>query len=258
MFLEGQEKNILPKGGQTPDWLIKNFGTEMAAKLVDAFVHFPCFYCQKRLQPCENCKGAGHHNFERICDPCLGLGVVKCNFCAGTGWVAIDYVPVGLRPAVIKRRSQLASRRINAILSHPLFQSSPETSNTTFKEYTQSFLDLNKQISVLENSLEAGRDLSENNPQSKTLINKMVGTCVKSGLKGWKGIHEILQSMASAARLEVQDDTNDTQNLAGLRADYYQSLYDSYDEFIGTNGEHPFLWKAAKELWDKKKRKARS
>ena len=61
--------------------------------------------------------------------------------------------------------------------------------------YARLFMELNRQIGVLENALVAGKDLAARNPQSKSTINRIVGACVKSAPKGWERVHAILQVM---------------------------------------------------------------
>ncbi|MBN1765474.1 MAG: hypothetical protein JW860_09480 [Sedimentisphaerales bacterium] len=253
LFIEGQEKGILPRGAHIPGWLTESLGQKAAVKIVDAFARMPCFYCQNGLLPCETCEGQGYLYDMKTCDRCIGLGVAQCNFCNATGWVSLDYVPSGLQRTVINKRAKLAMRRIKTLLTQSLLPSHPKN-DKSFKDYAQLFLDLNRQLGILENTLDLLKELPIITHKSIAVLNKTRAACIKSAWEAWKAMPEILQGMASALRLKSDNMKNDTEarRLVIRQAEYYQSLGNSSDNFLGTEWEHPFLRKAVKEVIGKK------
>jgi len=117
LFMEAQSKHLLPRDGDTLQWLVEKIGNDFTNKLLDALVHYPCFYCKKGLQPCEACDGAGHLDHETICDQCLAVGLVGCSFCGATGWSPYESVPTGLRYIVFAGRAKIAEEQIKTILA---------------------------------------------------------------------------------------------------------------------------------------------
>jgi hypothetical protein len=121
LVAEGQMRHILPSTSNLPKYLAELMGKKMADKLIAVFVHSPCPFCKKGCLTCENCDGHGHIDHEIACTDCLSLGLIKCDFCDGSGWSTIDSIPAGFRALVLYQRTKVAKSRIKRILISPDF-----------------------------------------------------------------------------------------------------------------------------------------
>ena len=250
LFAEGQMHHILSSTPNLPKHLVELMGKEMADKLIGVFVHSPCPFCKKGRVTCENCDGHGHINHEMVCADCLSLGLIKCDFCDGSGWSSIDSIPQGLRPLVLHQRTKVAKARIKRILSKPIPRPSQRKPVITLKKCAQLLMDLNRYIGVLENTVVTKDELTKSRFLSKNKANKIVFSSIQAAIAAEKRAREIVKHMAKIAQMQAKNPDQDSasQKLAAVRADFYESLLDSSNIFKGTNLEHPFLDEATKKL----------
>lgn len=89
-------------------------GEKASSMLVDAFGRDACPYCIDGRDKCEECGGKGQYYQVSVCPTCAGFGVRRCSFCNGAAFAGYDFVPRGMRPAVMLARLSLARERIDA------------------------------------------------------------------------------------------------------------------------------------------------
>jgi len=249
-FLQGQVQGLFPTNGDIPKWLAQNLGNEVAKRLISAFIHLPCFNCNRGIVPCESCEGKGHTDTEIICDFCLGLGVATCDFCAGTGWATIDYVPAGLQSLVLAGRVKVAQKRINGICSKILFMPTPEQAFIRYKEYAELLVRLNRQISVLESVSQDIEQLNGTHQRNDSKKLKIIHSCVSSATRGRQKTKEIIKAMSLLSKIQYENcsDKLDICKAAAAREELYKSVAGSSDGLSGTFLEHPFIEEVIKKI----------
>ena len=250
LFAEGQARHILGGTSDLPRRLVELMGQKMADKLIGVFVHSPCPFCKKGRTTCEDCDGHGHIDHEMVCTDCLGFGLIKCDFCDGSGWSTIDSIPSGLRALVLYQRTKVAKTRIKKILVRPAPNVARYKPVIILKKYAQLLMDLNRYIGVLENTVTGKDELAKSRYWSRVKVKKIVISCIQIAIDAERKAREIVKHMAEIARTQAEklDEDDDAKKLAAVRADFYKSLLDSSNIFTGTNLEHPFLSEAAKKL----------
>lgn len=90
-------------------------GEKQAASVLNEFAADPCPYCTGGRDKCDDCSGKGYYGEAQVCRPCAGLGLRRCSFCNGTGFAGYDFVPRGLRGAVMSMRLKYAKDQIAAL-----------------------------------------------------------------------------------------------------------------------------------------------
>ncbi|MGB2809762.1 MAG: hypothetical protein WBC22_18625 [Sedimentisphaerales bacterium] len=250
LFAEGQMRHILSSTPNLPKRLVELMGKEMTDKLIGVFVHSPCPFCKKGRVTCENCDGHGHIDHEMACTDCLSLGLVKCDFCDGSGWSTIDSIPAGLRALVLYQRTKVAKARIKKILVRGVPNVARYKPVIILKKCAQLLTDLNRYIGVLENTVTGKDELVKSRYWSRVKIKKIVISCIQTAIDAERKAREIVKHMAEIARTQAEkpDEDSDAQKLAAVRAEFYESLLDSSNIFEGTNLEHPFLDETTKKL----------
>jgi hypothetical protein len=119
LFMLGQKRGLFSGDQNLTKRLAKVIGNNATKKLITAFAHYPCGFCKKGRSKCQNCEGHGYLNHEMICEQCLGLGAIRCDFCDGSGWMAIEDIPMGLRITVVVTRTRTALSRMRRVFAKP-------------------------------------------------------------------------------------------------------------------------------------------
>jgi hypothetical protein len=248
-FREGQDHRLFPTGNGLPRWLIKSIGKEATGKLVDAFAQFPCFYCKKGLETCETCDGRGTIAGGIICEACAGLGVIRCSFCDGSGWVTYNVVPPGLRLTVLAERVNRASGEIETLLQKPAPKNASADPVKAAERCTKQMLDLNRQLGVLENAVVASKDLARTHPSSKQKLAKIAEACCHAAVEAQARVRLLAKQLAvcSTVQAEAVDADAAVRKRAKKGAAFYESLAAS-ETLAGTALEHPFLQRAVAKL----------
>jgi len=248
LFLQGLSHGIAPQDKPLLKWLSRAIGKELTAKLVNAFVHFPCFYCKKGRTRCEDCDARGSLEEGTPCRTCVGIGVARCEFCDGSGWVTLEYVPEGLRPVVIRNRAALALQRMRNLSRQPVGRPSSGDADKTVKRCSQFLLNLDRQMGVFENVLVAVEHLPEAD-HAKVKLRSLADRCVQTAAKGENRIRETILCMANAFRAAAKTAGKGSRkrSQAERRAEFYAALVDANRTLAGTGLEHPFLHKAVNE-----------
>jgi hypothetical protein len=256
LFLAGQADGIFPPGHNLPEKLVKTIGKKATSRIIFAFAHYPCPFCKKGRSKCRDCGGHGHIDHNMICEQCLGLGVVRCDFCDGSGWMAMQDVPEGLRIAVFIKRAQTALKRLKLIFAKPLPRPLKNSPFTALKKSARLLVKVDRYMGVLENVLIMADKLRISEPQFKNKIGKITQLCVEAAAEGKKYVREIINCMVVSARLEMEVTEKGSleHKLAKKRMEFYRSLLEKSDIFVSLSDQHPFLEKAIRESVSKKPR----
>lgn len=257
LFLKGQADGIFPPDHNLPEKLVQTIGAKTTNRIIVAFAHYPCPFCKKGRAECPDCKGRGHISHEMICERCLGLGVVRCDFCDGSGWMAMQDVPEGFRIAVFTMRAQTALKRLDLIFTEPLPGPSKDSPFTALKKSARLLIKVDRYMGVLENVLMMAEKLRISEPRFKNKIGRITQLCVGAAAKGKKYVREIIDCMAVSARLEMEVTKKGSSkyNLAKKRMEFYRSLLGESDIFASLSDQHPFLEKTIRGSVSKKPRR---
>jgi hypothetical protein len=254
LFLKGQADGIFPPDHHLPEKLVQTIGADVTNRIIVAFAHYPCPFCKKGRLECRDCGGHGHISHEIICERCLGLGIVRCDFCDGSGWMAMRDVPEGLRIAVFTMRAQTALKRLNLIFAEPVPRPSKNKPLIALKKLAQLLVKVDRYMGVLENVLLMADKLRVSEPLLKNKIGETSQRCVEAAAKSKEYVRKIIDCMVVSARLEMMAAENGSSEheLAKKRMEFYKGLLEKSDIFASLSEQHPFLEKAIKKTVPKK------
>jgi hypothetical protein len=257
LFLTGQTNGVFPPDHTLVKKLVKTIGRNATNKIIFAFAHYPCPFCKKGWSECGDCNGQGHIRYEMVCDRCLGIGAVRCDFCDGTGWMAMRDVPKGLRVTVFIRRTQTALKQLKLIFAKPLPRLSKDSPSTTLKKSARLLVKIDRYMGVLENALIMAEKLRISEPRFKNKIAKITQLCIEAAAETKRYVREIIEHMAVAAKLEMDVTKKGAPkyNLAKKKTEFYRNLLGKSDTFVSLSDQHPFLEKAIKKSAQKQHRK---
>jgi len=250
LFAKDQACEIFPKGHDTLKWLTNNMGKKATSRFISALARLACFNCKGGFRKCENCDGAGHFDHEMVCESCLGLASVSCNFCGGTGLASVDFIPIGLRLAVFAVRLENAEKQIAALLKKPITSTIAEESARAFSDCVDAIFNLNKQISMLESAVGVAKDMIKFPRRLSHQVSKITGKAVQFAIKGQKRLSETIAYMIGVCELQAKKEVKGTKTykLAVARKKFYSSMLNSTPCFADTYLEHASLNEAAKKL----------
>jgi hypothetical protein len=250
LFPKDQACEIFPKGHNTLKWLTSNMGKKNTAQFISALASIACFNCKEGLWTCENCDGAGHFEHEMVCESCLGLALISCNYCGGTGLASIDFIPIGLRLAVFAIRLENAEKQIAALLKKPVTSVSAKEPDRAFSDCVTSLLSLNRQISVLDSAVGVAKDMIKVPRHLSHQVSKITSEAVRVAIKGQKRLSETVAYMIGVFEMQAKNGKKGTKmyKLTVARKQFYSSLLNSTPPFAGTYLEHTSLNEIAKKL----------
>lgn len=224
-----------------PPALTKSLGAERTAALIAAFAEHSCMVCKRGLLLCEECAGKGHVGDNRVCDLCVGLGTANCDFCSGSGWITYNYVPEGLRAAVVLARSKLALAEGQELLKTPIPNPGERSASGGRKQLAQQLLRLNRILGVFNNALGVAQNPPGAGPAAAETLKKVEAACSKAAQRMIRRVRQLLSLLAEASLAEAERATDSSKReLAERRATFYEALANSAD-FIGTGLYHVYL-----------------
>lgn len=239
LLVEGLSHSVVKKNADLTPWLRSQFDAGGAKRLLTALTHFPCFYCKRGLLKCPSCGGRGRASGDWPCEPCVALGMARCDFCDGSGWATYNFVPVGLRLSVIISRVQAASSELKVQLR----QRSPATTSGKTVAVARQLLALNRLAGIFENALDATRAFRKGGTNKQIVINIR-----KACIAGWKKIAPRLREcLVRLQRASVQEAAGAKGLYPQRKTDFYERLATSR-HFMKTNTciDHPFLTRAVR------------
>jgi len=243
VFMHCHNLKILHREPHMARQLKKNLGNEGFASLIEAFMKMACLNCRNGLCSCSECQGRGHDEFGMVCSSCLGLSVIPCDFCGGSGWAAIDFIPVELRMPVYVTRVDREERCIKKHLTEE--HKTPETavSEDVLKHLSRQLLDLNRHISVLEGVVGISRDILDVPSGHLHILPRLTRNAIKLATAGHRRLAGLVEQMIKTCQaLSTEESVNvNTRELAKARSEFYKSLLASKPLFADTFLEHPML-----------------
>jgi hypothetical protein len=243
LLIQGAGHGALPEHAPLAAWLLEAVGKEAATRVIEALAVQPCFYCKHGHELCEACGGSGRTTTQAVCDHCLGLGQEFCDFCNGSGWAAIDFVPAGLRRAVVLARVRLATVRIKALLDQPIPAADADDLQQTGHACAAMLVALNRNIGVLENAIIALKDSIPAELVTPETTAKVTEVCTRATPLLDERLREVLGVMAQVVRRQgLNAPTEEGRQQASRAAGFYQRL--ASDAFGLTKLEHPFIHRA--------------
>ncbi|MBE7506825.1 MAG: hypothetical protein HS101_11135 [Planctomycetia bacterium] len=247
LLVEGLSQSVVKKNTDLTPWLRSQFGAAGAKQLLKALAHFPCFYCKRGLLKCPSCGGRGRASGDWPCEPCVALGMARCDFCDGSGWATYNFVPVGLRLSVIIARVQAGSAELKVLLKKPPATASRGRPGEVAKAVSSQLLALNRLAGIFENALDATRAFRKGSTANKQIIQRIRKTCIA----GWKKIaprlRDCLAGLQRAAADEVAASNGAQKKYAQRKMDFYERLATAKHFMKSNTGiDHPFLARAAR------------
>lgn len=236
IVVDGVSRRVLPSDAALARLLAKKLGAPAFSKLIRGFATFPCFYCRRGLQECTACSGRGASRGGWVCETCLGLGINRCDFCDGAGWVTYNIVPDGLRPLVIAERVSLARKGLKTLLA----RANPDERKGR-KAVARELMELNRLCGVFENASVALRAIRLRSKPMVAFIRRIEKACSSA----WKSLRPRMKRwLQTLERLEAKDlarqTATSTRQRLERRVEFYHRLARSAD-FEGTCLHHPFL-----------------
>lgn len=239
-FLQGASHGLLRDDAPLTQWLTQVAGKERAARVIEALAVHPCFYCQHGYALCEVCGGSRRSTFGGVCDQCLGLGQSFCDFCNGSGWAAIDFVPVGLRRAVVLARVRLAIAKTRTLLDQPLPAADSQDLQQAGHASAALLAALNRSMGVLENALVALKESIPARLVTPETTAKVAEACARAAPLLDARMRQVLQVMARVANRQALNASTDAAREDARRAGaFYEHL--AQHSFAQTKLEHPFI-----------------
>jgi hypothetical protein len=242
-FMQAVSSATAPQDEQLIPWLVSEIGKPKTAQLVEAFVHFPCFYCTKGRMSCETCEARGHTEAGAPCERCLGMRLERCDFCNGSGWVTINYVPAGLQPLVMKGRGTLAIERMRALLALRPPDIRSREPRATIKQTCVMILNMDRQMGVFENMTIVFNQLPSGWPRARKVVEPLIVRCIALAAKAETRICELVRTLGEVHRCWAEAAGTGPSERKGLvrRAQFYESLVDPSRSLAGTGLTHPLL-----------------
>jgi len=227
-------------------WLRKRIGDAGLLQIVRAFAAYPCIGCKNGLEPCAECGGKGAFKSGRICDICLGLGATDCGFCAGSGLITYNFVPTGIRLAVVLERCRLVFKQADALLASKL--PSPERSglSAATKSVAQQLIAANRLLDTLNNAVGETRAAHAKHSDD-TLRNRISSTCLTVAGRLNRRVRELLRAMLELS-VQAVTSTDDPAKRKALarRATFYKKLAAS-PNYHGTGLRQVYLEEALRD-----------
>ncbi len=242
LFVSGADRGLLPAKSDHPQELSRLIGKRRAVQLIRAFAFHPCYACTNGLEPCDQCQSErGTTRRIRTCERCLDLGVARCDFCDGAGWVAYSFVPEPLRLPVIVERIRTASRDLKEVMSQRLPKVDAKPAKQLGRALEKHLLHLNRLAGIMENALLAAKKHAEAHRQSAKFALRIMHTC----LANWDilklRISQLIKLQSRVLRLQLEDlRPGMARTVLEDRARFYDMLSRS-KAFEGTGLVHPFL-----------------
>ncbi|MBX3357261.1 MAG: hypothetical protein KF745_02415 [Phycisphaeraceae bacterium] len=175
--------------------LRKAVGEKKTSGILDAMAFEVCRYCQGGRGLCEECEGKGVFSDGRVCRACAGFGLVRCPFCNGTALAGYDFVPRGLRPAVLALRLAHGDKRINDLSRvDPDADASP-------KDLVRLLLEIDRYRGILANAIEQVRiqgsgASGETSMYSSPIRSRILARCEKANDRAEEALRSVLDRLA--------------------------------------------------------------
>ncbi|HVX84313.1 MAG TPA: hypothetical protein VH253_05810 [Phycisphaerae bacterium] len=217
----------LPEGEALGRWLSKQLGVRGMRQLAEAFGEYPCFVCRGGFEICDNCGGKGRTH-KHVCEPCIGLGVVGCTFCGGSGWATVNFVPRGLRFVTVLHRIGRGRELIGETMRSQRSELRHAGSRGAGrKKIAAVVLRWNRALSILENGVVALQHSCQRERMTGGTRELWISRCATYARRADRHLRQSLHDLAKASKGSSGD------------AAFYEEI-SKRPEMI-SKLEHPFL-----------------
>lgn len=246
LFVRAVENHIIPLSIDPLQLCFKTLGRENTEHVLKALAAWSCPVCKKGFEHCDLCDGSGWSGPDMLCETCMGLGVIPCQFCGGSGLSSLESMPAGLRLTVLGIRARLTAKHIT-VVQGKLNGRSPESdaADSTGKPQ-ETLLILSGLLSRFEGCLDEIKQMGPIHRRHRFLLGKIASDCAKGGILGRRQIKQVLQDMIKAEEsvMTTSQASEAMQKHCRIRAEFYHELLDSELEWAGTWLQHPLLDRA--------------
>jgi len=222
-------------------WLAKSIGKQRTELLVHFYARYPCMGCKKGLLKCEHCDSRGVLSDGEVCERCLGLRAMNCDFCAGSGWITYSFVPPGLVAAVLLERIRLVLAEAKDRLAIPS-ESEDGPPADRAKSLAGQLLQFNRLLGVMDNGLAVVSSPPPPTRKHGNLLEKVRTASLHGADKVVRRVRGDLMQLAEVWTAKAVRGNN--RPTAKRLAKFYHGLAASED-FSGTGLYHVYISKAA-------------
>jgi len=250
LFVRAVENHIIPLSRDPLQWCFKTLGRDNTEHVLKALAAWSCPVCKKGFEQCDLCDGSGWSGPDMLCETCMGLGVVPCQFCGGSGLSNLESMPAGLRLTVLGIRGRLTAKHITVIQSKLNGRGpEPDAADLTVKPQ-ETLLILSGLLSRLEGCLDEIKQMGPIHRRHRFLLGKIKSDCANGGIFCKRLITQVLQDMIKAEESRMNDPqaSETAQRLCRIRAEFYHEILDSELEWSGTWLQHPLLARAIQRI----------
>jgi hypothetical protein len=162
LFLRSLQDGALPSVGNDCESSRTVLGEALLQQLLAACAKFQCPYCASGFVHCPTCSGAGRTEGTLACTACRTLGVVPCDFCAGSGLAGYSFFPAGFDEAIASARVEGMARWLDANATSRRATARPAERRPDAKAALRRYLNLRRANGVFANALEMLRSRASN------------------------------------------------------------------------------------------------
>ena len=227
-------ENALPEAAE-PDWVINAIGKETTGELVSAMASFPCFACQRGIEPCGACGQSGMIAAEKVCVACMGLGLARCDFCNGAGLATYNLLPLQFRPAVARRRAARAVAALEKLVA-ALNADTPLTGDDLELIHA-----INRPLGAMENAILIARALAREGFRSEQWVGQIADSCFESAAHAEEPLRQVLRRLAAQQSQRAADAGAVAADDAIAKAEFLEQLAADSPIRRGTPLYHPVL-----------------
>ncbi len=224
------------------DTLRSGIGATCADRLVKWCTVRPCMYCQGGREQCESCRGTGQEQHAQFCQDCGGFGMRRCPFCNGTSFAGYDFVPEGLRVAIMSGRLRLALARIAKLRRRD------PASESDRDKLIREVIDLDRCRGVLANAFEhiGGGDVTTPGAAlyAQSTVTRVQFMCKAANATAESVIRKYLHALAAGSAPALPTDQGNATGLgvSSARATHFASL--ARDRHLAPSAlETPFVFR---------------
>ncbi|MBN1341233.1 MAG: hypothetical protein JXQ73_01060 [Phycisphaerae bacterium] len=218
-------------------WLVKKIGKKRVGRLIDALARYACHYCQKGYAACDECHHSGESDGQTVCEKCMGLGAIPCDFCGGTHLIPLDALPAILRPLVAMERGRRSIKRLRRHMQCPLPDPDQEGASAARQGFTKELLAVERRVRGLRAALivilESSRAQEDSEIRQRLggIISDAARIAETSEARVRRCIHGL--AVTAKAQAEAVARGSSQRRLAESKAAFCQTLAGS-DSFAGT------------------------
>jgi hypothetical protein len=157
-LISAAEHHKLPLGAQLLEYLTSRADENAFRRILLACAHAPCSICRAGFEVCNTCAGKGAVS-GTICEDCVAVGLIRCSFCGGSGRMAAESFPLGIRCEIMSARVELAAAHCREYFKPA---DKPIDDRAIRAACAREVIRWNRFLNVLENMFSALQSCAEN------------------------------------------------------------------------------------------------